>query len=146
MTRDELAQARHDELVELAWAAQQRAEDAQREAEQEREQRRVAEDQRRIAEQQLRWFKNQLFGRKSERRVAEEGDAAQLCLGELGEAPPEATVRGTAVRSHERKKRLPKAKVDEKGLRFDDSVPVETVILPNPDLEGRAGSRPRASR
>ena len=35
MTRDELAQAHHDELVELAWAAQQRAEDAQREAEHE---------------------------------------------------------------------------------------------------------------
>jgi transposase len=122
VTRDELLQASHDDLIELAWAAHQRAE-------QERE-------QRRLAEQQLRWFKNQLFGRKSERRVAEEGDAAQLCLGELGEAPPEATVRGTAVRSHERKKRLPKAKVDEKGLRFDDSVPVETVILPNPDLEG----------
>ncbi len=131
MTRDELSQARHDELVEFAWAAQQRAEGAQREVEQERE-------QRRLAEQQLRWFKNQLFGRKSERRVGEEGDGAQLCLGELGEAPPEATVRGTAVRSHERKKRLPKAAADEKGLRFDDSVPVETVILPNPELEGVA--------
>jgi len=129
VNREELSQASHTELVELALNAQLRIEDAEQKAERERE-------QRRVAEQQLRWFRQQLFGTKSERRLGGGDDgAAQLCLGEIA-VDPESTVRGTAVRSHERRKRMPSEVADEKGLRFDDSVPVETVVLPNPDLEG----------
>jgi transposase len=122
VTRDELSQVRSSDLVELLLAAQG-------EAERERA-------QRVQLEQQLRWFKNQLFGTKSERRVGgSEAGAEQLCLGEIT-VDPETTVRGTAVRSHERRERQPRDVPDEKGLRFDDSVPVETVVLPNADLEG----------
>lgn len=129
MTRDELTQASHSELVEMVITSQARLVDAEQAMGRER-------DRRQVAERQLRWFKTQLFGTKSERRVGAGSDGSeQLCLGEIP-VDPEATVRGTAVRSHERKKRQPKEIPDEKGLRFDDSVPVETVVLPNPELEG----------
>ena len=87
-------------------------------------------ERREQAEHQLRWFKSQLFGANSERRVGG-GDAGgqQLFLGEI-EVDPDETVRGTAVRSHERRRRQPQDVPDEKGLRFDDAVPVETVVLP----------------
>ncbi len=87
-------------------------------------------------EQQLRWFKQQLFGRKSERQIPEP-DPAQLSLGESlaksAEAAPAAT---TTVRSHARRKRPECEATDESGLRFDDSVPVRTIEIPNPDLDG----------
>ncbi len=122
MTRDELAKVSHSELVERMLAAH-----AQLEQERER---------REQVERQLRWFKSQLFGTKSERRVGgEDAGGQQLFLGEI-EVDPDETVRGTAVRSHERRRRQPKDVPDEKGLRFDDAVPVETVVLPNPELEG----------
>jgi transposase len=129
VTRDELAKVSHTELVERMLAAHAQLEQVAQQVERERE-------RREQAERQLRWFKNQLFGAKSERRIGgEDTGGQQLFLGEI-EVDPEETVRGTAVRSHERRRRQPKDVPDEKGLRFDDSVPVETVVLPNPELEG----------
>jgi transposase len=122
VTRDELSQASSTDLVDLVLAAQRQAE--------------CEREQRKQLEQQLRWFRQQLFGTKSERRVGGDDEgAAQLCLGEIA-VDPEATVRGTAVRSHERRPCRPAEVPDEKGLHFDESVPVETLVLPNPDLEG----------
>jgi len=122
-------QTPHAELIERLLVAQERIEDAEQRAARERA-------QRRQLEQQLRWFKQQLFGRKSERRIGGEEEGHQLCLAEgLGEeaepaAPP------TSVRSHARRQPRPREVADEKGLSFDASVPVETVVLPNPELEG----------
>jgi len=93
--------------------------------------------------QQNDWFKRQLFGEKSERLLKSEPlHEDQLHLGEqLNEesSRPEATV-GTVVSEHVRKKRkreeLPGTPEDS-GLRFDESVvPVETINVPNPDIEG----------
>jgi transposase len=69
-------------------------------------------------EQQLRWFKNQLFGAKSERRILQ-ADPSQLSLGdgivEKGDTEPEPA---TEIRGHSRRKNSKKAK-EEPGLRFE---------------------------
>src|SRR5690606_41566990 len=80
---------------------------------------------------QLAWFKKQLFGRKSERRLIEPSPQ-QLSLGEnlvLGEVS--VVPAQQQVKSHTRRRRQP-ADSDEMtgGLRFDDErVPVEVIEL-----------------
>lgn len=121
MTREELVQADHAQLVDLVL-------DTQRDVALERE-------QRLQLEQQLRWFKKQLFGAKSERRIALDSPS-QLCLGEGVAEKTKPALPETSVRSHQRRKRKPREVSDESGLRFDDSVPVKTIEVPNPELEG----------
>ncbi len=117
MTRDDLSQVSHEQLIDLVLASNERLDDV---------------------EQQLRGFKKQLFGAKSERRLVEE-PSSQLSLGEgLGETTKstEPASPGTPVRGHQRRPRHPRDESDDSGLRFDDSVPVETIEIPNPALEG----------
>jgi transposase len=91
------------------------------------------------AEQQLRWFKQQLFGAKSERRHAVGDDPSQLSLGEAiteGKTTGEENdAKASTVRAHERRKPGATETPDEPGLRFDDSVPVKTILVPNKELE-----------
>ncbi|MFQ5700156.1 MAG: IS66 family transposase [Myxococcota bacterium] len=113
MTREELLHASHATLIDLVVASQERLEEV---------------------EQQLRWFRKQLFGRKSERRILEP-DPSQLCLGEGLAGESEPTAPTTTVRTHVRRKRPAREDPDESGLRFDDSVPVRTIEIPNPEIE-----------
>lgn len=66
-------------------------------------------------EQQLRWFKQQLFGRRSERRILEP-DLSQLCLGESLAAKAEDPIPTTTVRSHARRKRPEREASDDEVL------------------------------
>jgi transposase len=131
VTREDLSHVSHEHLIDLVLRAQQeveqvRAQDAQRDA-------RLEE-----LEQQLRWFKQQLFGRKSERQLLV-SDPSQLCLGEpLAPEPAEPPASETTVRSHARRKRPERETPEDAGLRFDDSVPVKTIEIPNPELAGLA--------
>ena len=80
---------------------------------------------------QLEWLKRQVFGPKSERRVPVPGD--QLTLGEVNvEALSEAST--TPVRSHQRRRSRAPAKAGASGIRFDPSVPVKVIQVPNPEL------------
>lgn len=90
------------------------------------------------ARHQLDWFKRQLFGRKSEKRIIENPD--QLDLGALlGEAPsstePEPTEQIT-YRRRKRRKQRGEDDVTDSGLRFGPDVPVEVIQLSAPQLEG----------
>jgi transposase len=114
VTRDALSEASREQLIDLVLASHARLDEA---------------------EQQLRWFKQQLFGRKSERQLVPP-DPAQLCLGASLAPQTEAPVATTTVRSHARKKRAERAAPDDAGLRFDDAVPVKTIEIPNPELDG----------
>ena len=117
MRRNDLSQASHEELIDLVLASNERLEEV---------------------EQQLRWFKKQLFGAKSERRLVEE-PSSQLSLGEgIGTTTgtTEPASQATPVRGHQRRPRQPREGSDDPGLRFDDSVPMETIEIPNPKLEG----------
>ncbi len=113
MNRDDLTKASHEQLVDLVVSSQERLDEVER---------------------QLNWFKKQLFGAKSERRIVDDSDPNQLSLGESIETPAAASTPSTTVRSHPRHHRPPKDRPDESGLRFDDSVPVETVEIPNTEL------------
>jgi len=84
---------------------------------------------------QLDWFKRQLFGTRSDRRVIPENHR-QLALGEsLQPHDDAAPVAETTVRTHSRKKRKSSSD-DEVKLRFDASVPVEVIEIPNAEVEG----------
>ena len=84
---------------------------------------------------QLEWFKRQFFGRTSERR-REFDDVAQASLFEaLGiEVAPSAEAPTEQIR-YERRKKCRDGALNEQGLRFDDSVPVETVVLIDATVE-----------
>lgn len=97
---------------------------------------RSTKDQERIEElqRQLDWFKRQLFGSKSDRRLLPE-NVRQLALGESLKPPQEPPLETTEVRAHRRTKRKQKP-TDEPSLRFDASVPVEVIEIPAPEVEG----------
>lgn len=89
---------------------------------------------------QLEWFKRQVFGSKSEKRVFV--DPGQMSLGDILSAPvqpggPEPAKK--TVGGYERGK-APKDRgadsVNATGLRFDASVPVEVIRLPVPEIAG----------
>jgi len=86
-------------------------------------------------EQQLRWFKQELFGAKSERRLPPP-DRSQLSLAEGLAETTEAPEAGTPVRGHVRRPRPKKEEDADPGLRFDDTVPVQRVVVSDPALEG----------
>jgi transposase len=90
-------------------------------------------------EAQLKWFRTQLFGAKSERRLYESlPPKEQLALGELLHPSEDPPPTETTVKSYERTQRGKKEIYvsDESKLRFDASVPVQTIDVPNPALEG----------
>lgn len=121
MGREELDRASREELIEQVLTARSEAQAAQSRLEE--------------AEQQLRWFKQQLFGPKSERRIVP--DPSQLSLGEgLVEPTEPPSQAGTTVREHVRRPRREKKEVDDPGLRFDDTVPVQRIVVEDPTLEG----------
>lgn len=87
---------------------------------------------------QLDWFRRQLFGQKSERRIVE-ADAAQLSLGEAldageGGAPPAARV----VAAHTRRAPTQQADASAEAVPFFDEtrVPVEVIELSAPETAG----------
>lgn len=87
---------------------------------------------------QVEWFKRQLFGSKSERRVLEP-DARQMFLGEGGDRDLPADAESVTVAEHQRRRRPRKPEPDDDGLRFDDSVPVEEIRLADPNLAAGEG-------
>jgi transposase len=94
-------------------------------------------DKTRIVElqQQLDWFKRQLFGTKSDRRMLPE-NTRQLTLGEsLRRHDDSVPVSATTVREHSRRKRKSPS-ADEDPLRFDPSVPIEVIEIPNVEVKG----------
>lgn len=90
---------------------------------------------------QVEWFKRQLFGQKSERRLLSP-HPQQLSLSGL--LPPTSAAADTPpsptepVRAYQRRVQPePQAEAAEvQELRFDASVPVEVIAVPNPEVTG----------
>lgn len=91
-------------------------------------------------ERQNAGFKRQLFGQKSERRLLP-SDSEQLLLAGWGPSPVDSTAPPPpteTVRAYQRRLRgeagaeMP----DERALRFDATVPVEVIAVPNPEVAG----------
>ena len=87
---------------------------------------------------QLDWFKRQLFGAKSEKRLEVDPSLQADLLAALGEVQPETLPPVTEKITYQRRKSRSDKTVTDTGLRFDDSVPVETIVLSSPDLDGVA--------
>jgi transposase len=86
---------------------------------------------------QLDWFKRQLFGRKSEKRLIDNPD--QLGLAEvLSEAPAAAPGPATETITYNRRKGKQRSDecLTDAGLRFDEGVPIEVIELSAPQLLG----------
>lgn len=75
---------------------------------------------------QLEWFKQQLFGSTSERRILDP-DGRQLALGEWksGDAPR----KEITVDTHRRRSRQQPEEPTEAKIRFDERIPVEEIRL-----------------
>jgi transposase len=80
---------------------------------------------------QLKWFQNQIFGRKSERRLAGDSKYVQLTLGSLleEETPPAPTETVKEYQRRIKPEKLSESSEDESGLRFSSDVPVKTIPL-----------------
>lgn len=88
-------------------------------------------------ERQVAWFQRQLFGQKSERRFFEK-TGRQLFLGELLPVDDKPPPMKESVKSYERRHRreIPDLVDDGSALRFDSSVPVQVINVPNLEIEG----------
>lgn len=80
---------------------------------------------------QLKWFQSQIFGRKSERRLAGDSKYVQLTLGSLleEETPPTPTETVKEYQRRVKPEKLSESSEDESGLRFSSDVPVKTITL-----------------
>lgn len=88
-------------------------------------------------EQQLDWFKRQLFGRKSEKRLLEPPPNQPLLTGFESElASPPETPAPTETLTYTRKKQRGADCVTDTGLRFDDTVAKKTIRRSVPELQG----------
>ena len=75
--------------------------------------------------QTLAWFRKQIFGSTSERRLMADPSEMGNLFGEAAAAGEEAEVEEVVRRKRRRKSR--DGCVNEEGLRFDDTVPVKTI-------------------
>lgn len=77
---------------------------------------------------QIEWFKRQLFGEKSERRILDP-EGRQLALGEMPLATDPAPTESVAAY----RRRASRSQAgEETTLRFDETVPVEVIRIPPP--------------
>lgn len=91
-----------------------------------------------LIKHQLEWFKRQIFGQKSEKRAVAPLPG-QMPLGELPIAETAPPVPGKLIPAHTRQPiKADHAKSEEdSGLFFDEKrVPVETIAVANPEIEG----------
>lgn len=101
-------------------------------------QQRELQEQNAALTRQVEWFQRQLFGRKSEKRLREP-DPNQLSLAGMltapvapADHPPPPT---ETVKTYQRHLQFTSADgADESDLRFDSSVPVQEIVLTNPEV------------
>jgi transposase len=84
---------------------------------------------------QLDWFKRQLFGRKSEKRLDVDPAVQGNLLSALGVATPPQKEEPTGTVTYKRRKKSRDAAVNDTGLRFSEDVPREIILVTDPDIE-----------
>jgi transposase len=102
-------------------------------------QQRELQEQNAALKRQVQWFQRQLFGRKSEKRLREP-EPDQLTLAGMLTTPVSAADRPPppteTVKTYQRRGRFTGAEgADESELRFDDSVPVQEILLTTPEVK-----------
>ncbi len=94
------------------------------------------------ARHQIAWFKRQIFGQKSERRIIDGADG-QMSLGEAIDpdqpaAPPPPAERPVAAHTRRATPKTPDTGDDSLPFFDDSRVPVEVIELAAPEAEGLA--------
>ena len=85
---------------------------------------------------ELDWFKRQLFGSKSEKRLDIDPEEQLNLLAGLGvQAPPSSDDVPTQSVTYERRAKVRDAAVAERGLRFGPDVPVHTIEVRDAAIE-----------
>ena len=85
---------------------------------------------------ELDWFKRQLFGQKSEKRLDLDPDEQLNLLAGLGvEAPPSRDDVPKQTLTYERRAKVRDAAVTDSGLRFGPDVPVQVIEVTDPAIE-----------
>ncbi|MHB8391663.1 MAG: IS66 family transposase [Acidobacteriaceae bacterium] len=93
-----------------------------------------------MLKRQLDWFKRQLFGAKSEKQLFIDPAVQGNLLATLGVAtPPPPPITPTTTVTYARKKRRDNT-VTDTGLRFDETVPVNIMIIGDPAIEALPAS------
>ena len=95
-----------------------------------------------VAKHQIAWFKRQIFGQKSERRIVDGADG-QMSLGEAITqdqvvSPPPPTERPVAAHTRRQTSKKPDTGDDSLPFFDDSRVPVEVIELCAPEAEGLA--------
>jgi len=85
--------------------------------------------------QQLDWFKRQLFGEKSEKRVDIDSTVQGNLLAQLGVEPPPIVPPETETITYQRRKKNRDGAMNDTGLRFSDDVPRAVFVLKDPEME-----------
>jgi transposase len=85
--------------------------------------------------QQLEWFKRQVFGVKSEKRIEPDADQAALFNAPIP-ADAQEKIGQVQVPAHSRLKHRTGTEVNDTGLRFGPQVPVREITLKAPELQG----------
>ena len=89
-----------------------------------------------VLKQQLDWFRRQLFGEKSEKRLdLDPVEQGNLLTGLGVETPPGLDEPSTHTVTYERRSKVRDGAVNDSGLRFDASVPVKTIAVKDPAVE-----------
>jgi transposase len=85
------------------------------------------------------WFERQVFGSKSE-RYAVQADPAQLQLGEVAAGAASVVEPRTPVPAHTRRvsRTVDASEVDESKFFDESRVPMQTIVVPNPEAAGLA--------
>lgn len=85
--------------------------------------------------QQLDWFKRQLFGNTSEKRLDIDPLVQGNLLSALGVTAPPATEPPNETITYQRRRKTRDAAVNDTGLRFSDDVPREVIAVNDPEIE-----------
>lgn len=96
------------------------------------------EQQNQTLQQQVDWFKRQLFGSKSEKRLhtlTEQMDIADLLSMPTADET-KVEKQPVAANTRHKTKQRDEGCATDKGLRFDDGVPVKTIHVEAPELSG----------
>lgn len=96
------------------------------------------EEQLQTLKTQLDWFKRQLFGEESEKRLMLDPAIQDELLAALNEQLAETAKPATERIIYERRKSKQRGDdcVTDQGLRFDATVPVEVIEVAVPELSG----------
>lgn len=85
---------------------------------------------------ELAWFRKQMFGSKSEKRLDVSPDQLGLFGKKQTPKPENQPKQEITYQRGKGKKQRSDDSVNGQGLRFDESVPVKTIILPVLEIQG----------